>query len=268
MAGEAHRARLRVLLRTARAESVDLDRLNTAFVHESAVREGRAERSNERLEFLGDAILGAVVAQWLYFHYPDANEGELAQRKASLVSDALLARTAERLGFGDLLVLGEGLARLPPARRRSTLSDAFEAVVAVLASEASPEIARDFVARAHLEPHAADVEVGDPKSTLQEWTQKRRGMTPLYRDRAEGPPHERLFHTSVWLEGERLAEGTGPSKKAAQRAAAAAALDALRVDHDDVDVRPLSIPVGLAHVPASVLRKAPPAKASRGATRA
>src|ERR1700694_2383871 len=118
---------MRALLALAGVADADGAAFEGAFIHESAVREGRAERSNQRLEFLGDAVLGFSVARWLYERYPGAPEGELALRKSSLVAGAARAATAERLGFETLLVLGQGLANLPSARRRSALADAFEA---------------------------------------------------------------------------------------------------------------------------------------------
>src|SRR5271163_55181 len=119
MPGEAQRRRLRALLARAGLPQGDTAAFEAAFVHESAVREKLAERSNERLEFLGDAVLGFLVARLLCERYPGAPEGELALRKSSLVSDVAIAATAERLGFEALLVLGQGLANLPAARRRS-----------------------------------------------------------------------------------------------------------------------------------------------------
>ncbi len=229
MAGETRRRRLRALLKRVGANAVDPNALEQAFVHESAVREGLAVVSNERLEFVGDAIVGFLTARWLFSAYPDAPEGELALRKSSLVSDAALAAEAERLGFDALLVLGAGLAKAPASRRRSALSDAFEAFVAALAQCAGLDIAERFLIQEHLSIAGAAPPVLDAKTTLQEWTQKHSGMTPFYIESAEGPPHERIFHSRVVVSGESIAEGSGPSKKAAQQAAAAAALILLNV---------------------------------------
>lgn len=242
MAGEARRRRLRALVaRTGVA--VDIAKIDAAFAHESAVREGLAERSNQRLEFLGDAVLGFVVARALYLRYPDASEGELALRKAALVSDAALAATAERLDFEPLIVLGAGLANLPPARRRSMLSDAFEAFLAALYLEVGSEPVAAFVAREHIAVHERDaVPLDDPKTLLQEWTQRRYADVPAYAESFEGPPHERVFHSQVAVHGDVLAAGSGPSKKAAQRDAAARALAILRERYGDVETRSYSSP--------------------------
>ncbi len=242
MAGESRRQRLRALVARVGAH-VDLKKLEAAFVHESAVKEKLAERSNERLEFLGDAILGMVVARELYERYPAASEGELTLRKAALVSDEALATSAERLGLEPLLLMGAGLANAPSARRRSTLADAFEALVAVVYREAGLEAVARFVEREHVVEHervARSIE--DPKTILQEWTQKRYTVLPAYTERVEGPAHERTFFSQVAVLDEVLAAGSGPTKKAAQRAAAESALDVLRERHGDIAPREFSAP--------------------------
>jgi len=243
VAGEQRRRRLRALLAQAGVPNANVVPFEAAFVHESAVKERLAERSNERLEFLGDAILGFIVGRSLFERYRDAAEGELALRKNALVADIALAATAERLGFEEIMLLGAGLANSAPERRRSPLGDAFEAFVAVLYREAGDAIAAEFVLREHVLPfEATGVEFEDPKSVLQEWMQRRGEGTPLYRDRFEGPDHERVFFAEVTVDGDLRAEGSGPSKKAAQRAAAAAALILLGERHNDVGPRRLSEP--------------------------
>src|SRR5581483_5689092 len=132
MSGERRRARLRALLKAAGAADVDPALFEQAFVHESASREG-AGASNERLEFYGDAILGFLAARWLIERYPDASEGELTRRKAALVSGEACEKTARRLGFGELVVLGEGMQRSGGAQNGSILADTFEAFIATLA---------------------------------------------------------------------------------------------------------------------------------------
>jgi ribonuclease-3 len=257
VAGEQRRRRLRALLTLAGVAGGDanMTAFDAAFVHESAVRERLAARSNERLEFLGDAILGNVVARSLFERYRDAAEGELALRKAALVSDTALATTAERLGFGELLVLGAGLANSAPARRRSALGDAFEAFLAVLYREAGDAAVVAFVASEHIAPfEALGADLEDPKSVLQEWTQRRGAGVPAYFDRFEGPDHERTFFANVTVDGDLSAEGSGASKKAAQRAAAARALELLAERHGDVRPRPLS---EASSVAASTQKRAP-----------
>jgi len=233
---------MRALLRRVAIRGVDAAALETAFVHPSAVHEGRAAASYERLEFLGDAILGLIVARWLYKRYPDASEGELSLRKSSLVSDLALAATAERLEFSELVVAGAGLGTVQ--RRTSLLADAFEAFIAALYLEAGFEKVAAFVVREHLSEHEKSLEtLHDPKTILQEWSQRRYAAVPSYRERFEGPAHARTFHVDVSVNGETLAGGSGPSKKAAQRVAAASALEVLRERFEDLAPRELSAPV-------------------------
>jgi len=261
VAGESRRKRLRALLERAGVPAADPRAFEAAFVHESAVKEKLAAQSNERLEFFGDAVLGFTVARSLYERYPKADEGELALRKAALIADTALASTAERLGFDDLMLLGAGLAKAAPARRRSALADAFEAFLAVLYRECGAEAVAAFVWREHVsEFEALGTEIDDPKSVLQEWTQRRFGTVPRYTERFEGPDHERTFYAEVTVEGDVRAEGIGPSKKIAQRAAAARVLELLRERYDDVHPRALSSPVAVTPSAATkVPRKRRPA---------
>lgn len=241
MAGEVRRRKIRALVRRSGVTTDDAAFFETAFVHESAVREGLAGASNERLEFFGDAVLGLVVARSLFERYPDAAEGELALRKSSLVADAALAETALRLGFDELLVLGAGLAKMPPARRRSALADAYEAFVALVFVRLGLDAAARFVGDTHVAVRERSVPtIDDPKTILQEWTQKRYGTIPSYADLPSGPDHERTFESEVVVADGVRATGVGPSKKTAQRAAAARALEMLGAQYDDVFSRTLS----------------------------
>jgi ribonuclease-3 len=228
MAGEQRRRRLRALLDLAEVPAESLEAIDRAFVHESAAKEQQIH-SNERLEFLGDAVLGLIVSGWLYATYPDEKEGTLAKRKAAIVSDSANARTARRLGFGDLVHLGAGERAHGGKERASILADAFEAFVAALFLEHGFPAAQRFVEREHIanvdHEHAA---VADAKTQLQELTQASLGCTPVYREKGEGPPHQRVFTSTVTVNGEALGTGTGPSKKAAQQSAAAAALHILQ----------------------------------------
>jgi len=241
MAGETKRQRLRALLKRAAISGVELEALEPAFVHASAVHEGRASASYERLEFLGDAVLGAIVARWLFERYPEASEGELSLRKASLISDLALAASAEQLEFGALLVAGSGLRGA--AERTSLLADAFEAFVAALYLQVGLEKVARFVERCHLAEREKSVaSLDDPKTVLQEWTQRRYARIPSYRERVEGLPHARVFEAEVSIEGETIASGSGPSKKLAQRAAAGRALEVLRERYGELESRKLSAP--------------------------
>jgi ribonuclease-3 len=242
MAGEARRQRIRSLMDLAGARDADVHAFDAAFYHESAVKEKLAPQSNERLEFLGDALLGFCVARSLYERYADAAEGELALRKSSLVSDSALAATADRLGFESLLLLGAGHASESAARRRSALADAFEAFLAVLHRECGLTALELFLYREHIAPREAlGTTIDDPKTILQEWMQRHYKTVPIYEDRAEGSDHEPTFHSAVTVEDDTRAEGSGPSKRAAQRAAAANALALLAERYDDVAPKALSL---------------------------
>ncbi len=158
MAGEARRRRLRTLLRTSGLARIKSAAVERAFVHDSAVLAERlvdANASNQRLEFLGDAVLSLVTARWLYVRYPNEREGELTRRRAALVNDAMLAHTARRLGFGDVLVLGPAEAAAGGADRESILAGAFEAFIGALYLEAGLATAERFVVRAHLDERRA-----------------------------------------------------------------------------------------------------------------
>ena len=234
MSGENHRRRLRALLRRLKIEKPDLAPYDLAFVHQSAAS-SFADRSNQRLEFLGDAVLGTIVAEWLYREYPLESEGELTRRKAALVTDVAIGETARRLGFATLLHLGPGLAAAGGADQTSVLADAFEAFVGVLFLEAGLKTARKFVEREHLaHVEHTGLEKADPKTALQELSQHAYSVVPIYvEEHVEGPPHKRVFISAVSINGEVLGRGTGTSKKAAQRGAATAALPVIRSRVDD-----------------------------------
>ena len=231
MAGEKRRARMRALLKAAGVPDLDVTRVEGAFVHGSAARE-QALTSNERLEFFGDAILGYAASAWLMKKYSDASEGALTRRKANLVSGAACAETARRLGFSDLLVLGAGMDRSGASGNESVLADAFEAFIAALHDATDLDRVMRFLEKEHFVPaDRRDLGERDAKTDLQEFAQAMLRVTPLYFERAEGPPSDRRFTSQVRVGDEILGEGIGGSKKAAQQSAAAMALSALRRRH-------------------------------------
>lgn len=239
MAGEKRRARLRTLLKLAGVADLDVAKVEPAFVHASAGRE-QALTSNERLEFFGDAILGFVASRWLMAKYPEASEGMLTRRKANVVSGAACAHTARRLGFSELLVLGQGMDRSGGAVNESILADAFEAFLAAL-YDATGDLdgVTRFLEKEHFAPvDRRDVGERDAKSDLQEFAQATLRATPLYFERAEGPPNDRRYTSQVRVGDEILGEGIGGSKKAAQQSAAAMALSTLRARHPAEAIRP------------------------------
>jgi ribonuclease-3 len=238
------RRRLAALLKTSGFAGIDPGTVEQAFVHESAAREG-AGPSNERLEFYGDAVLGFVTARWLVARYPEANEGELHRRKASLVSGEACASTARRLAIGDVMRLGVGAQQSGGANNTTILADAFEAFIGALAVATDVERVARFIEIEHL-AHIDRAEGGDAdaKTALQEFTQAYFGTVPTYFERAEGPPHDRRFTSQVRIGEETLGEGIGASKKAAQQSAAAMALALLRSRHPEPPRPPEPPPSG------------------------
>jgi ribonuclease-3 len=236
--GERRRERLRALLKIAGAADANPATVERAFVHASAGSEG-AGPSNERLEFFGDALLGFIASQWLMKKYPESSEGALTRRKAFLVSGTACADTARRLGFAELVVLGAGMGRT--GANESVLADAFEAFLAALFEVAGLERVTRFLEKEHLAP--IDRRNGgerDAKSDLQEFAQAALRVTPLYFERAEGPPSDRRYTSQVRVGDEILGEGIGPSKKVAQQSAAAMALSTLRARHPEAPAAPAS----------------------------
>lgn len=227
MAGEQRRRRLRALLKKAHAAPTDLDVFEQAFTHESAARE-RREISNERLEFLGDSVLGFVAATWLYEHHPDRDEGWLTRRKAALVNDRALAQSALRLAFPEMMQLGEGMARADGAHNETILADAFEAFVGALFLRYGESRTRRFLIEQHLQQvDLSDENVVDAKSRLQHVMQERYRQVPVYRDEGIGTPQAPRFTSQVILKDTVLGSGTGKSKKQAQLEAASKALETL-----------------------------------------
>jgi ribonuclease-3 len=222
---------MRALLKAAGATDLDPARVEQAFMHASAGSE-QAQASNERLEFFGDAILGFAASGWLMKKYPDEPQGQLTRRKANLVSDAACAETARRLGFADLIVLGRGMDRAGAAHNDGILADAFEAFLAALYDAADLVHVTRFLEKEHFVPlDRSDHGERDAKTDLQEFAQGALRATPLYFERAEGPPNDRRYTSQVRVGDEILGEGIGGSKKAAQQSAAAMALSTLRARH-------------------------------------
>jgi ribonuclease III len=207
--------------------------LARALVHGSWLHEhpDEAPGENERLEFLGDAVVNLVVSSALFGRHPDDDEGVLSARRAAVVSTAGLARLARRLELGDYLLLGEGEAQRGGRARPAILASAFEAVTAAIFIDRGWEAVRDWLV-AHAAPElAADLPVGtlkSPKSRLQELTQREGGARPEYRLlETTGPDHSRRFRVAVVIGGEAVAEGEGTSRRSAETTAAEAALEIL-----------------------------------------
>jgi len=256
---------MRALLKTAGAADVDVALIEPAFVHASAGGE-QSLRSNERLEFFGDAILGFVASRWLVVKYPELSEGALTRRKAHVVSGAACAETARRLNFSELVVLGHGMDRSGGSGNESILADAFEAFLAVLYEATDLEHVVRFLEKEHLAPiDRRNVGERDAKTDLQEFAQGALRLTPLYFERAEGPPSDRRYTSQVRVGDEILGEGIGPSKKAAQQSAAAMALSVLRQRHPEALAAPASNDGGRVIALDKRRRPRSPRKPDRGA---
>ena len=187
---------------------------------------------NESLEFLGDAVLGFVIADLLYREFPEFNEGQKSKIKAALVSTTTLARQAERLMLGEHLLLGRGEEKTGGRRKQALLADGYEALLAAIYLDGGVEQARAFIVR-EFTPLVEEVRehglVGhDHKSALQEYLQSRDESLPEYRIAGTiGPDHRKLFQVEVVVRGEALASATGASKKEAEQEAARLALQQL-----------------------------------------
>ncbi|MBC5815861.1 MAG: ribonuclease III [Candidatus Eremiobacteraeota bacterium] len=237
MPGENRRRRLRALLKLAGVTTEDFAAIDAAFVHESAAKE-RGGTSNERLEFLGDSVLGLIVTHWAFTEYPADDQGRLTKAKAAIVNDNALAVSARRLGFSELLELGAGERASGGAERVSILADSFEAFIAVLYTQFGFDAARRFILKEHVAhtEHSHDA-TRDPKTMLQEYTQGHLACMPEYEEEGEGPAHLPRFTSFVRVKGELLGTGTGHSKKAAQQEAAAQALQALQAREPDTSTQ-------------------------------
>lgn len=211
--------------------------LRLALTHRSVVHEwagavpgAPAPQSNERLEFLGDAILGAIVADELYRRFPEATEGELTARRAVLVRAEQLVRWAREINLGDYLYLAQG-ERVSASARDRMLAGAFEALVGAMFLDrgwsGAKRFLRPFLKRA-LSQAVASHEFANPKGRLQEIAQERFRQAPQYEViRIEGPAHARRFTVQVSLAGRLVATGTGRSKRDAEQEAARLALEQL-----------------------------------------
>jgi len=205
--------------------------LAAALVHRSYRPEREQSPSNERLEFLGDAVLGEVVAEHLYHTFPDWAEGELTKLKAAVVSEVTLSEAAQRLGLGEFLVMARGEEQSGGRDRPSLLSDALEAIIGAAYLDRGLRAARELVLRLLSEPMRVleqDEQRRDYKTLLQELTQGRHKQPPVYRVIAEeGPDHDKTFAVEVRFGKRLLGEGAGKSKKEAEQKAAKAAIEDL-----------------------------------------
>lgn len=216
----------------------DVELLRQAVTHRSYLGEVSGFESNERLEFLGDSILGVVISEYLYRLLDDRPEGDLSKAKAVAVSEPVLAEAARALDIQKSMLLSTGEHLSGGRERDSILSDMYEAIVGVIYLDRGLEAAREFILRS-LQAVLKQVEEGshlrDYKSQLQMITQSRRKITPRYRVTNEaGADHDKTFTIEVEVEGRILGRGVGKSKKQAEQAAAEQALGlGLFMDEED-----------------------------------
>jgi ribonuclease-3 len=207
--------------------------LEQALTHQSrAHEEGDLELGNERLEFLGDAVLDLLVSELLMQRYPDADEGELSRARAAAVNTAALAERARSLGLGAAARLGRGEQRSGGEDKVSILANLFEAVLGAVYLDGDLTAARGFIER-EVAPLLSrdDAALGDAKTRLQEIAQKLGRGIPRYATLAErGPDHEKEFEVEVRVGDAVLGRGVGPSKRSAEQSAAHRALESLEAD--------------------------------------
>jgi ribonuclease-3 len=217
--------------------------LERALTHSSALPElrgaggedsvnGSLPRDNERLEFLGDAVLELLASEYLLSNFPEWTEGQLSKSRARIVNAGSLEAAARRLRLGDHLRLGRGEEKTGGREKQTLLADAFEAVVAAVYLDAGLGSAREVLRRVlfeHvLETRGERISDSDRKSALQEYLQGRGQPPAEYRLAGEsGPDHQKVFQIEVWINGERMAQGEGSTKKEAEQRAARSALEQL-----------------------------------------
>jgi len=209
----------------SRILAVDVDDalLELALTHRSFAYENGGVPHNERLEFLGDSVLGQAVTVLLYTRYPEWPEGELAKHRASLVSATALAEVAHTLGLGRFVLLGHGEEMTGGREKDSILADTVEAIIGAVYLSAGQEQATELVVRL-ISPLMEDAQrfgaAMDPKTSLQEKVAQLGGEHPVYSVEAEGPDHQRTFTATVTVGSLVTARGQGTSKKQAEMAAA------------------------------------------------
>lgn len=226
---------VRLLEKTLAYRFRDRELLLTALTHPSYRHEKGQELQpdNQRLEFLGDAVIGLMAAEHLYDHGDTLKEGDMTKFRSAITNREGLARVGQLWGIGDLLLMGRGETASGGAGKASNIADAVEAVIGAVYLDGGHKAAQKLFLR-HFAPRLATrleqcPDLDNPKGALQEWTQREKQQPPVYEIIAEeGPAHDRTYVASVCWEGQPLAEGRGASKRAAEMAAARSALRRLQ----------------------------------------
>jgi ribonuclease-3 len=218
-----------------RALFLDQSRFNRALTHRSYLNEHpEVLEDNERLEFLGDAVLDFLVGAWLYNRFPEMAEGNLTRLRAALVGNDQLAEFAIQIDLGEFMLLGRGEDEGGGRERPALLGSTFEALIGALYLDRGIPCVHEFI-EPFLESACHEIIDGgrdrDPKSLLQEWAQSRGYGTPSYLTiSANGPDHDKTFEVDVVIQGVVYGRGIGPSKQAAAKAAARTAINGLGID--------------------------------------
>ncbi len=209
----------------------DVELLERALTHKSYANENRVPYHNERMEFLGDAVLSLVVSEYLMKACPDSTEGDLSRFRAAVVSEPALAAVSREIGLGDYLLLGKGEDQTGGRNKDSLLADCLEALIASVYLDAGIDSAEAFVIRvfeAMIRKTCSSGGSLDYKTELQELCQERLKQLPEYRVVSEtGPDHQKQFNMEVWIKGQLSGRGIGKSKKEAEQRAAREALEKL-----------------------------------------
>ena len=217
----------------------DRSLLDLALTHRSYAFENDQTTHNERLEFLGDAVLGIVVTDMAYREFPELPEGELAKLRAAIVNETALAEVARDLGIGDYLLLGKGETQSDGRKKKSILADALEALIGAIYLDRGLDAARDLIER-EFRPRMQryrDGDYRDYKTILQELASAEVHALPVYQHTERGPDHEKEFSATVSLGGVVSGSGRGHSKKEAEQQAAREAYERLTT-RDEGDASP------------------------------
>ena len=202
--------------------------LNNALTHKSFVKKSGSTKNNERLEFLGDSVLGFTVAEYLYKNYSNLPEGELTKIRAMVVCEDCLFKISEKINLGEVIFMGKGEEQTSGRKRPSILSDAMEAVFAAIYLDSDMETVKSIIINL-LENEIVNAvsqrNIKDYKTVLQELVQKNGVCSPSYKLlKEEGPDHDKTFTSAVLLNGKIAGEGSGKTKKEAEKEAARIAL--------------------------------------------
>ncbi|MFA4016740.1 MAG: hypothetical protein RUDDFDWM_001851 [Candidatus Fervidibacterota bacterium] len=223
--------KLKELMQRLKINLRNLALLNEALTHPSYCAEHKGVTSNQRLEFLGDSVLGLIVTKYLFERFPELSEGELTKVRATAVSEKVLSQVAKEIGLGEFLLLSKGEDQIGGRKRPSILADAFEALVGAIFVEKGLKATADFVLSLlskRIELIRDNHIIIDYKSRLQELAQRYFKATPTYRVITEcGPEHNRTFTVAVYIGQKYISTGKGKSKREAEHDAARMALEKL-----------------------------------------